>query len=152
MQFVHQIQHSMASPLAPTISTVLKSLIRPRLEYANVIWSPNLDMDSKTIEAVQRKATKWGSLRHHSYTSRLAILSLTSLKDRRLRQDCIQMFKHFSSQQSIPFINPPFIPERRQRGHKYRYSCESATHHSFPGTHFLQIVSLLAGTHYLTML
>jgi CRISPR/Cas system endoribonuclease Cas6 (RAMP superfamily) len=42
------------------------------------------------------------------------------------------MFKHFSSQQRIPFINPPFIPERRQRGHQYRYSMESATHHSFP--------------------
>jgi hypothetical protein len=108
------------------------------LEYANIIWSPIVEADITAIESVQRKATKWGALRHRPYPSRLKTLSLTSLKDRRIRQDCIQMYKHFSSTQQTPFINPPFIPMRRQRGHKFRYSCESATFHSFPPRyHFL---------------
>jgi hypothetical protein len=132
MQCVRQIQHSIHSPSALTISKLYKSIIRPKLEYANIIWPPHTYIDQNTLETVQRKATKWGTLRHHSYTSRLQTLSLTSLKDRRIRQDCIQLFKHFTRLQHIPFINPPFVPHRKQRGHKFKYSCESATYHSFP--------------------
>jgi hypothetical protein len=42
------------------------------------------------------------------------------------------LYKYFSNLQHTPFINPPYAPHRQQRGHKYKYSCEAATHHSFP--------------------
>jgi hypothetical protein len=132
MHLVRQVQHSLPTPTASTISKLYKSLIRPKLEYANNIWLPGTDADLTTIENVQRKATKWGSLRHRSYPERLNTLSLTSLDKRRVRQDCILLYKHFMNLQPTPFINPPFLPQRQQRGHKYRYSCEAATHHTFP--------------------
>jgi hypothetical protein len=122
----------MPKPTAPTISKIYKSIIRPKIEYANIIWPLNLDIDISTLESIQRKATKWSILRHQSYPTRLNTLSLTTLNERRIRQDCIQLYKHFTNLQRIPFVNPPFISQRHQRGHKFKYSCESATHHSFP--------------------
>ena len=71
-----------------------KSLIRPHLEYANVIWSPIFKYQSITIERVQRRATKiLAETKGMSYEQRLKYLQLPSLKYRRLRGDMIQMFK-----------------------------------------------------------
>ena len=35
-----------------------KSLVRPHLEYGNIIWYPLLKRQSKAVEKVQRRATK----------------------------------------------------------------------------------------------
>ena len=34
------------------------SLVRPILEYGNVVWAPTLKRDQQTIENVQRRTTK----------------------------------------------------------------------------------------------
>jgi hypothetical protein len=128
---VHQLHRALSSPSSSTISTLYKSILRPKLEYANIIWPLTKESDVRTLEHVLRKATKWGCLRHRSYSTRLTYLKLTSLADRRLRQDCIQLFKHFSKIQTTPWIKPPFLV-RSGRGHQFKYSCESAKHHTFP--------------------
>lgn len=128
---VHQLKRSLISPSISTMSTIYKSILRPKLEYANIIWPLSKDSDINTLENVQRKATKWGSLRHSSYITRLKCLDLTPLAERRIRQDCIQLFKYFKNIQPTPLINPPFIVQRG-RGHQYKFSCESAKHHTFP--------------------
>jgi hypothetical protein len=131
MFHVHQLHRALQSPSPPTISKLYKSIIRPKLEYANIIWPLTKESDIRTLEKIQRKASKWGCLRHRSYHSRLNLLNLTSLNDRRVRQDCIQLYKHFSKIQPISWINPPFIVTSG-RGHQFKYSCESAKHHTFP--------------------
>jgi hypothetical protein len=69
-------------------------MVRPHLEYANVIWSPHLKRQSAAIEKVQRRATKLlPAVREWSYESRLHFFKLPSLKYRRFRGDCIQTFK-----------------------------------------------------------
>ena len=73
-----------------------KALVRPHLEYANSVWSPNLIRQSSAIEKVQRRATKLvPGLYNMSYTNRLKLLNLPTLKQRRLRGDLIQTYKIF---------------------------------------------------------
>ena len=37
---------------------ILTSMVRPKLEYAAVVWSPNAKKDTRKLERIQRVATK----------------------------------------------------------------------------------------------
>ena len=77
-----------------SLLTIYKSLIRPHLEYGNLIWSPRLKKHSIALEKIQRKATKLiPDLREEPYHHRLKVLNLPSLKHRRRRGDLIETFK-----------------------------------------------------------
>ncbi len=72
------------------------SLVRPHLEYAVQIWSPNHTKYLAKLEAVQRRATNIiTSLRNKSYEERLASLNFFSLEKCRLRGKLIECFKIF---------------------------------------------------------
>ena len=65
--------------------SLYKSLVRPILEYGNVIWSPIYTRQSICIENVQRRATKMlREICSLSYDDRLRYLNLPSLKYRRI--------------------------------------------------------------------
>ena len=86
--------------------TLYKALVRPHLEYGNVIWYPllNLKRQSASIERVQRRATKLlPECREKSYEDRLNYLRLPSLKARRERGDLIQAYKIFHQIEDIDF-------------------------------------------------
>ncbi len=71
-----------------------KSLIRPYLEYASVVWSPKSKRDSDDLERVQRRATRIvPSLAGLDYEGRLRALHLPTLQYRRERTDMIQLYK-----------------------------------------------------------
>ena len=71
-------------------------MVRPVLEYGNVIWFPYLKRQSAAIEKVQRRATRMlPFLSDLCYEERLKILKLPTLKHRRLRGDMIQTYKIF---------------------------------------------------------
>ena len=77
-----------------TVPLLYKSLVRPHLEYGNVIWSPHTKKDQLEIEKVQRRATRMiPSLRGLTYEERLRRLHLPSLCHRRRRGDMIQVYK-----------------------------------------------------------
>ena len=68
--------------------------VRPLLEYNSVIWSPHLKCDIEAIERVQRRFTKRLPGYHkHSYSERLRLLQLPSLKTRCLQNDLIWCYK-----------------------------------------------------------
>ena len=74
-----------------------KALVRPHLEYGNVIWNPILKGQSIAIERIQRRATKLvKGCKNMSYDDRLKYLRLHSLKGRRTRGDLIQTYKIFN--------------------------------------------------------
>lgn len=77
-----------------TFLKLYKSIVRPHLEYANVIWHPGLKRQQVVIEKVQRRATKSiAELKDLSYSERLVSLDLPSIKYRQIRADLIQTYK-----------------------------------------------------------
>ena len=70
------------------------AMVRPHLEYGNVIWHPRFQLDKIEIEKVQRRATKRiPTLRHEPYEARLRSLKLSSPDYRRRRGDMLQVFR-----------------------------------------------------------
>ena len=77
-----------------TFPRLFKALVRPHLEYANPVWSPQLKKDIIAVENVQRRATKQlPGLRDLSYSQRLQRLKLPTLAYRRMRGDIIECYK-----------------------------------------------------------
>lgn len=88
------IKHTFKHIDKDTFLSLYKSLVRPHLEYASVIWTPQLKRDKDSIEQVQRRATRIiPSLSELPYSERLKSLNLPTLLFRRMRSDIIQMFK-----------------------------------------------------------
>ncbi len=76
------------------VKKLITSIIRPRLEYAAVVWSPRLKKDIRKLERIQQAATKLSELlRDYTYKERLERLDLTTLERRRERGDLIMMYK-----------------------------------------------------------
>ena len=77
-----------------TFLKLYTALVRPHIEFANVIWHPYLKKDIDSIERVQMRATKLiPELRDLPYIDRLKKLKLPTLAHRRTRGDAIQTFK-----------------------------------------------------------
>jgi hypothetical protein len=77
---------------------LFRALVRPHLEYGNVIWSPRLVRDRNQLEGVQRRATRLvPGLKDLPYEERLQRLNLPSLQYRRERGDMIEVFKYMTN-------------------------------------------------------
>ena len=99
-----------------------KSIVRPLLEYGNVIWHPTLKSLEKDIEDVQRRATKMiGSIKNLPYNERLRILQLPSLQHRRKRGDVIETYKYITGKYSSSKPEWP-INNNQNRGNGYKLS------------------------------
>ena len=71
-----------------------RQYVRPHLEYAIQAWCPWTDADINSIENVQRRAIRMVSgLNSSVYEDRLRELGLTTLTERRLRGDMIEVWK-----------------------------------------------------------
>ena len=78
-----------------TFCLLFKSIVRPILEYGNVIWHPIYKRDIEKLENVQRRATKLVPyLKDLPYCERLKLLDLPSLTYRRSRGDMIETYKY----------------------------------------------------------
>ena len=76
------------------VPKLFSAMVRPHLEYANVIWSPRYQSDRTEVEKIQRRATNLvPNLRSLPYEERLSNLKLQSLMHRRQRADMIQVYK-----------------------------------------------------------
>ena len=102
----------------PLIKKIIESILRPKLEYAQVTWAPHLKKHIRKLERVQRAATKLvPSLHDKEYQERLQVLKLPSLEERRKRGDMIQLYKCVHQIDRID--RDDFLqldPDRRTRG------------------------------------
>ena len=72
-----------------------KSMVRPHIEYATQVWSPQYKKDKITLENVQRRATRLVKcIKHLPYSEDLKVLGLPTLEYRRERVDMIQVYKN----------------------------------------------------------
>ena len=94
------VKHTFTCLDRTTVPLLFSTMVRPHLEYGNLIWSPRYRRDRLEIEKVQRRATKLiCDIRNLPYQERLQALHLPSLEYRRRRGDMIAVFKvgHWSS-------------------------------------------------------
>ena len=78
------------------------TLVRPLMEYAVQAWPPKLIQDINKLEKVQRRATKLvPEIRDLPYETRLRILGLPLLSERRIRGDMIEGFKILNGFENI---------------------------------------------------
>ena len=110
-------------------TNLFKMLVRPHLEYGNIIWAPYLRKDIDLIENVQRRATKLvPGLSHMPYESRLKKLKLPSLEYRRVRGDMIELYKYTHGIYHVDANWLQLDTSTRTRGHMYKLkktSCNS---------------------------
>ncbi len=60
-------------------------MIRPRLEYAAVVWSPHVKRNIIKLERVQKAVTKM--VPELTYEERLKMLEIPTLENRREREE-----------------------------------------------------------------
>ncbi len=74
--------------------SLYRALVRPQLEFGNVIWSPSRKKDITSLENEQRRSTKMvNGLRHLSYKERLNEFSSPALMYFSLRGEVIETYK-----------------------------------------------------------
>ena len=117
------------------LKTLIKTIIRPQLEYANVIWSPMYKRQSIAIEKVQRRATKLlKDIRDLPYIERLEALDIPSLKYRRVRADLIQTYKIIHGLDNIDkdeFFKQNDMYTRNSDLKLYKHYCRSSLRKHF---------------------
>jgi len=86
-----------------TLRLLYTSLVRPHLDYTWFVWQPYLLKNIRTLEAVQRRATRLlPYLAHLTCSDRLKSLNLPSLYYRRLRMDMIMTYKILHGFMDLP--------------------------------------------------
>ena len=105
-----------------TLPLLYKTLVRPHLEYCNIIWGPFNRADQKLVERVQRRATKLvREIRGLTYQERLGELKLPSLYYRRRRGDMITVYQILhGGVDLVPERFFEFATARDTRGHAWK--------------------------------
>lgn len=103
------------------MSTLYKAIIRPHLEYGNVVWHPRHKGDEEQLESVQRRMSKLiPDLKNLDYAQRLKSLKLPSLYYRRARGDMIECFKYMSEIYKVPGNLLPRVESTSTRGNRLK--------------------------------
>ena len=97
---------------------VFKGLIRPKLEYAQSVWSPHSKKLIKDIEDVQRRGSKLvPGLYNLSYPERLMKLKMPTLAYRRVRGDMIEVYKMLAPVNGYDQTIPPLLTRSIRTSH-----------------------------------
>jgi hypothetical protein len=102
------------------LKQMFTAFVRPKIEYATVVWSPWLKKDINLIERVQRSYSfKIPGVRG-SYSERLQMLNLEPLQLRRLYTDLIEVFKIFHGISALHISDFFVTGNNRTRGHRLK--------------------------------
>jgi hypothetical protein len=100
---------------------LLVALIRPHLEFGNVVWHPHLERDKKLVEGVLRRATKViPGLKDLTYEERLKKMNIPSMTYRRTRGDLIEVYKYTHGLYTLKDRILKREERTNTRGHNYK--------------------------------
>ncbi len=106
---------------AKLLKLLFTAFVRPHLEYAQAVWAPHLKKHVNPIESVQRRATKLvDGFQNLSHQERLIRLDLPTLAYRRLRNDMIEVYKHFHVYDKSTLPNSFQRKTRPSRKHNFQ--------------------------------
>ena len=102
--------------------SILKTHIRPLMEFCSSVWCTNYLEDLRLLESVQRRWTRHiDGLSDLSYDERLKDLDLYSVQGRLLRADLIMCWKIFHGLSSIAPEDLFLMDSHpRTRGHRFK--------------------------------
>jgi hypothetical protein len=119
------IRRTFQSLDANIFKPLFTTLVRPILEYGQILWNPHLKGDIRALEGVQRRATKQiNGFKNLSYSERLKRLDLPTLRFRRLRGDVIETYKIIHGLYDASVSPQLARPPRPSRGHKHKLFLE----------------------------
>ena len=111
-----------------TVPKLFKAMVRPHLEYGNVVRGPHFKLDQQAIERVEKRATKLiRNIKDLPYSERLKDLNLPSLSYRRRRGDMLQTYKIISGKVNIDKNIFFQFSTTATRGHRYNIYKQRAT-------------------------
>ena len=100
------LKRNIKSPAHNIRELAYKALVRPKLEYASIVWSPWQVYLINSIEKVQRRAARYVYNDYRSdssVTSMISKLYWESLETRRTKAGLIMFYKMFNGIANIPF-------------------------------------------------
>ena len=129
-----------------------KTFIRPLVEYAMPVWSPQYDCDGLSVELVQKRFTKYlPNYFYLSYQQRLDKLDIVSLGFRRSVADLVLLYKLARGHCCVDLSNFGVHPAPARAGHEYRFyniaAAKNVRHHYFSSRAIRLWNSLSVNTH-----
>ena len=107
------------------VSTPCKTLVRPILEYGCHVWNPYLVKHIKSVESIERRATRVICGSEREYQERLGVLKWPSLELRRRFICLVQMYKIICGHRDIDphmffDVNVLAKTEEERRNHNFK--------------------------------
>ena len=104
-----------------TMKRLFIAIVRPHLEFANVVWAPSLVRDKKLVESVLRRATRViPGLKDLTYEERLEKMKIPSMAYRRMRGDMIEVYKYTHEVYNLRSDMFTVDEKSNTRGHEYK--------------------------------
>jgi hypothetical protein len=118
-KIVYLLSKTFTKTTLAVTAKLIKSYVRPVLEFGHGVWAPNLKRDIDLLESVQRRATRIPFGRNRpEYSERISIMNLPLLSDRRKRGDVILVHQALTGDKNSSIRHLfPLNDGGRTRGH-----------------------------------